>query len=93
MRGLIKALLYAGLAKEEIQELLPEARHENARFLRIYAAITTAVFVVCLLASVIAGGQLEINKPIYLTMIIVSVLIYVNVKVTMRRKPALSTLS
>ena len=92
MRGLIKALLYAGLDKEEIRELLPEARQENARFLRIYAAITTAVFVVCLLASVIAGGQLEINKPIYLTMIVVSVLIYVNVKVTMRRKPALSTL-
>lgn len=91
MSSITKALLYAGLDRQEMEELLPEARQENGRFLRIYTLITSAVFVACLAASFIAGGHLEINKPIYLTMIVVSTLIYVNVKTTMKKRPELST--
>ena len=92
MSAFKKALLYAGLEKEEIRELMPEARHENGRFVRIYALITAVVFILCLLASLIAGGQLEMNKPIYLSMIVISVVIYVNTKVTMKKHTKLSTL-
>lgn len=92
MSGFTKAILYAGLEKEEIRELMPEVQRENGRFVRIYAMMTAVVFAVCLLASFIAGGQLEVNKPIYLIMIAVSVLIYISTNVIMKDRPELSTL-
>ena len=84
-------LLYSGLDKKEASELLPEARRENGRFLRIYTLFTSIVFVACLIASFIAGGHLNVNKPIYLIMIVLNVLIYVCVKTVARKRPSLST--
>ncbi|MBR5111273.1 MAG: diguanylate cyclase [Clostridia bacterium] len=88
---LSKTLLYAGLDKEEMRELLPEALRENGRFLRIYSIFASGVFIACLAASLIAGGQLNVNKPIYMIMIVLNVLIYMGVKTVMRKRPSLST--
>ena len=88
---LSKMLLYAGLEKKEMRELLPEARRENGRFLRIYTIFTAIVFIACLAASFIAGGHLNVNKPIYMIMLVINVLIYMGVKTVMRKRPSLST--
>ena len=91
MTGFTKALFYAGLDQYEMKELMPEARQENGRFLRIYALMTGIVFVICLIVSFVAGGQLDVNKPIYLAMVVINALIYLSVKKVMRKRPALST--
>lgn len=91
MSTLTRALVYAGLEKEELISLLPEARSENGRFLRIYSAMTTLVFVVCLILSFVAGGQLVVNRPIYTFMIVACLAIYLSDKFLLPRFPILST--
>ena len=86
-----KLFLYAGLEGKDFSMLLPEAREENGRFLRIYSIMTTVVFSVCFLLSIFVGGALTVNRTIYLIMIIVSIGLLVCVKTVMKKHPALST--
>ena len=67
-----KHLLYAGLEKDEIMPLLPEALEENGRFVRIYSMMTVGLFLICLLVSFLAGGQLAVNRYIYLAMVLIN---------------------
>ena len=72
MNFLKKHLLYAGLEKDEIMPLLPEALEENGRFVRIYSMMTVGVFLIRLLVSFLAGGQLVVNRYIYLSMVLIN---------------------
>ena len=91
MSSLTRALVYAGLEKEELAPLMPEARAENGRFLRIYSAMTVLVFVVCLILSFVARGQLVVNRPIYIFMILACALIFLCNHVLLPKHEALST--
>ena len=90
MQRIKDALLYAGLDKQEFDELLPEAREENGRFLQTYTAISAMLFGVCLLLSYPAGGQLEQNRPIYFALIILNIVLYFCSRNLLPRVPALS---
>ena len=86
-------LLYAGLEKEQFEELLPEAREENSRNLVIYSSMMVFIFSVCLLLSVVAGGGLVVNRPIYIVMVAVGFILYFAAKYVLPERPELSTLS
>lgn len=91
MSAFWKSMMYAGLEKREFDELLGEARDENGHFVTIYASMTSLVFALCLLVSILAGGQLVINRPIYTAMIVISLFIYASARTVMKKRPALST--
>jgi diguanylate cyclase (GGDEF)-like protein len=84
-------LMYAGLDKEEFDELLPEALYENGQYLATYSSMTTLLFTLCLAASLLAGGKLEVNRPIYIIMIIVSFGLYLGSRFILPRYHKLST--
>jgi diguanylate cyclase (GGDEF)-like protein len=84
-------LLYAGLDKEEINTLLPEALHDNGQYLIIYSSMTSLIFTICLVVSLLAGGKLVVNRPTYLAMMFVSFSLYLCSKYILPRIPALST--
>ena len=90
MQWLKQALLYAGLDRDEFHELLPEAREENGRFLKVYSALMAMIFSICLLISYPAGGQLEQNRPIYLALVLFYIALYVCVVNLLPRFPSLS---
>ena len=92
MSHLRKALLYAGLEKQEYVELMPEARAENARHLTIYSSITAAIFALCLLLSALAGGPLAVNQPVYAALLIINLAIFACASALARRRPEHSTL-
>ena len=85
-----KYLLYAGLEKEQFEELMPEAREENARNLVIYSSMMVFIFSVCLLLSVTAGGGLVVNRPIYIGMIITGFILYFSSKYLLPKYPILT---
>ena len=89
--SLISSLLYAGLDKDRLNALLPEARAENAHYLEIYSGMTALIFAVCLSVSFLAEGQLVVNRAIYITMIVVGFALYIVTKTLLPRHPALST--
>ena len=91
MSAILKSLLYAGLDRERFVELLPEAQEQNGRYLSIYSSMTAVIFAICLLVSVVAGGKLEVNRPIYIAMIAVGFGLYLCAKLALPRRPALST--
>lgn len=84
-------LLYAGLDKEEIDTLLPEALYDNGQYLIIYSSMTALIFTLCLLVSLLAGGKLVVNRPTYVLMIFISFILYLGSKYIFPRFPALST--
>ena len=92
MQKITQALFYAGLEKQEMDELLPEAREENGTFLRVYTAITAMLFGICLLMSFPAGGQLAENRPVYFALIFTNILLYFCVVKLLPKRPSLSTL-
>ena len=92
MSAIKQALLYAGLEKGEIELLLPEARAENGHRLTIYSSMITVIFAACLLVSVLAGGELVVNRPIYIAMIAVGAGLYLCAKLVLPRWAAWSTL-
>jgi diguanylate cyclase (GGDEF)-like protein len=91
MSKIKQLLMYAGLDKEEFEELLPEALYENGQYLSIYSSMTTLLFTCCLLASLLAGGKLVVNRPTYIIMIIVSFGLYLGSRFVLPRYPEWST--
>lgn len=92
MLWLKQALLSAGLDPDEFDELLPEARDENGRFLKVYSALLAVIFSVCMLMSYPAGGQLAQNRPIYLALVIFYIVLYLCVAKLLPGNPSLSPL-
>ncbi|MBQ7486327.1 MAG: GGDEF domain-containing protein [Clostridia bacterium] len=92
LKKLKDLLLYAGLDDAKMKSLLPEAQEDNARYLFIYAGMTTFLFSVCLLVSLAAGGHLTVNRLIYTIMITISVMLCVMTKTLVPKHPSLSTI-
>lgn len=90
MLWLQQALMSAGLEPDEFHELLPEAREENGRFLKVYAALLAVIFSVCLLMSYPAGGELQKNRPIYFSLVVFYIILYLCVANLLPKMPSLS---
>ena len=91
MRTFINSMMYAGLDKAQFNALLTEARDENRHYLTIYSSITAMLFSICLLVSMLAGGKLVINRPVYTIMIAVDFVMYFCAQYLLPRRPGLST--
>ena len=92
MHKITQAMLCAGLEKDEINALMPEAREENSRYVGIYAAASAPVFALCFLAGMFTGGMLAENRPVYLAMACFSLMLYGYSRVVLPKRPAMSTL-
>lgn len=92
MRTLIQSLFHAGLDAQKIKTLLPEAQEENGHYLTIYSSMITVIFAVCLLVSVLAGGKLVVNRPIYIAMIAIGMALYLAARLVLPRQPLMSTI-
>lgn len=91
MRTFINSMMYAGLEKAQFNALLTEARDQNRHYLTIYSSITAMLFSMCLLVSMLAGGKLVINRPVYTVMILVDFVMYFCAQYLLPRRPELST--
>ena len=91
MSILKSSLIYAGLDRDRFEALLPEAQRENGHYLSIYSSMLSMIFAVCLLVSILAGGKLVINRPIYILMIVVGFGLYLSTKLIVPRHASYST--
>lgn len=92
MNQLKKLLLYAGLEKEEFESALPAAVEENRRNVRIYALLTTILFILLIVANLILGGFAKVNMSVYIGMSVLNALILIGSMKLSRSHPRLTML-
>ena len=66
IRKLKNLFLYAGVEKEEYDQLLPHIREENQTLLRVFSLIAAVMFFLLLIMSIISGGFAARNSTTYL---------------------------
>jgi diguanylate cyclase (GGDEF)-like protein len=66
IRELWKLFLYAGVDKQEYEELLPSIREENRTLLNVFSPLAAAMFFLLLIVSLLSQGFASVNSTTYL---------------------------
>lgn len=66
LRRLWKLFLYAGVEKEEYNQLLPSIREENRVLLKVFSQLAAVMFLLLYIASMLTNGFATINSTTYM---------------------------
>ncbi len=66
IRKIGKLFLYAGVEKEEYEQLLPLMREENRELLKLFSQLAAVMFLVLYIASMLTNGFAATNSTTYL---------------------------
>ena len=90
MKKLKKTLLYAGLERERLLTVWPDALRQNARTLETFSLVAFCIFLVLTVINLFTGDFATINQPVYLGMAVLNGLLWIAAKWLVPRKTALT---
>lgn len=92
LNKLRKLFLYAGIEKDEYQQLLPVIHEKNRELLKVLSLIGSVMFFILLIASLLTGGFASSNTTTYLMCGIGMLIILACAWMILPKYPALVTL-
>ena len=84
-----KLFLYAGLEKEDFEQLLPRIRDENRVLLKVFSQLAGVMFFLLYIVSMITMGFATVNSTTYLISGFIMLIILFCVQYVVPKKPAL----
>ena len=84
-----KLFLYAGLEKEDFEQLLPRIRDENRVLLKVFSQLAGVMFFLLYIVSMITMGFATVNSTTYLVSGFIMLIILFCVQYVVPKKPAL----
>ena len=85
-----KNALYAGLEKQEFDELLPEALKENDKNIRTYSLITLFLFTGLIIVNIFTSDIIDVNMRLYIITAIVNILVSICAHGLLPKHPGLT---
>ena len=89
MRKIWNLFLYAGVEKEEYDQLIPGIREENRVLLKVFSLIATIMFSLLFITSKLSQGTIANNSTTYLLCTIGMLMILLCVRFVLPKRPAL----
>ena len=84
-----KLFLYAGLEKEDFEQLLPRIRDENRVLLKVFSQLAGVMFFLLYIVSMITMGFATVNSTTYLISGFIMLIILFCMQYVVPKKPAL----
>ena len=84
-----KLFLYAGLEKEDFEQLLPRIRDENRILLKVFSQLAGVMFFLLYIVSMITMGFATVNSTTYLVSGFIMLIILFCVQYVVPKKPSL----
>ena len=89
IQKLWKLFLYAGIDKEEYDNLLPVIRKENMALLSVFSMIAAMMFFALFITSIISGGFVSVNTTTYLLSTVEMIVILICSRYVLPKNPSL----
>ena len=89
LRMLRKLFLYAGIEKQDYDQLLPSIREENLVLLKVFSELAAAMFFLLYILSAFFGSFVTVNRMSYLASTIGMLILLLCVHLVLPKHPAL----
>ena len=89
LQKLWRLFLYAGIEKEEYNDLLPRIRRENTVLLRVFSMIAAGMYFILFIASIVSGGFASVNTSTYLLSTVEMIIIMICARYVLPKHTAL----